>query len=220
MLKKLDSRHSSFSRSIPQSLFLLFFLVFGPHFIKAQNDTSDAQSNELRQKIAALKNDKTEKYEVRFLNIADQDIGAIDKTSYQWKDEFMLKSHEKVENNLGNRGYEKFYVSVFAYETLRDRQYALSDWMENFLEGREIRAGRMMRTYDYASPTLVLINDTEIIVLTYKCSDYTEDNYEQWKDDLLAYFEKDNTMVVEVLCGGPLEWTKNAPDPRTTRGLF
>lgn len=220
MLKKLEPLQRSSARYPFKPLGILLLSLFMLGNMMAQADSTEAQSGELKQKIAALKSDKSEKYEVKFLNIADQDVGAIDKSFYKWKDKFLLKSHEKVENNLGNRGYEKFYINVYAFETLKDRQYALSDWMENFLEGREIRAGRMMRTYDYASPTIILINDLEVILLTYQCSDYSEDNFDQWKDDLLQYFGQDNTMVIEVLCGGPLEWTKNPPDPRKTRGLF
>ena len=179
-----------------------------------------AQHEELKQKVEALKNDHSEQYELKFLNISEPDLGIIDETFPSWKDKFMLKSKEKRENNLGNRSYEKFYFNVYAYGSLKDRQYALKDWMENFLEGESIRPGRNMRSYDYATPTIILINDTEIIVANYKCSDYTEYNFEYWKDTLLKYFEQENTMVIEVLCDGPLEWTKNAPDPRETRGLF
>lgn len=177
------------------------------------------QEAELKQKIEAMKSDYSDQYEMKYLNIKSPDLGYIDNTSYGWKDQFMLKSKERVENNIGNKGYQKFYVSVYYYETLTDRQYALSDWMKDFIEGERLRPGRPVRSLTYATPTIVLINDQSIITLNYDCSDYTEDNFDQWKDDLLAYFGKDNTMVVEVLCDGPVEWTKNAPDPKT-RGLF
>ena len=178
------------------------------------------QVEELKQKVESFKTEHSEQYELKFLNIADRDLGAIDDTYPAWKDKFMLKGKEKTENNLGSKSYAKFYFSIYAYESLKDRQYALKDWMEKFLEGESIRPGRDMRTYDYATPTLILINDTEIIILNYKCSDFNEENFEEWQDKLLKYFGADNTMLIEVLCGGPLKWTKNAPDPRETRGLF
>ena len=182
--------------------------------------TGLSQAEELKQKVEAFKNEHAEQYELKFLNISDRDLGVIDETFPAWKDKFMFKGLEKAENNLGSKSYPKFYFNIYAYETLKDRQYALKDWMENFLEGEAIRPGREMRTYDYATPTLILINDTEIIILNYKCSDFTEDNFEYWQDELLKYFGAKNTMLIEVLCGGPLKWTKNAPDPRATRGLF
>ncbi|MDZ7848595.1 MAG: hypothetical protein U5L96_18690 [Owenweeksia sp.] len=178
------------------------------------------QNEELKQITEAFKKEHSEQYDLKFLNISKPDLGIIDETFPSLKDKFMLKSKEKMENNLGHRGYQKFYFNVYGYASLKDRQYALKDWMEDFLEGQSIRPGRQMRSYDYASPTIILINDSSIITINYQCSDYTEDNFEYWQDELLKYYGHDNTMVIEVLCGGPLEWTKNAPDPRETRGLF
>lgn len=213
MLKKLEQlRNPLLAKYYRRSTFFLMSLIF--------SFGASAQNDELKQKVEALKTDKANEYELKFLNIADPDLGYIDNTSYEWKDKFMLKGKKKVEDNLGNRGYPKFYVNVYSYASLTDRQYALSDWMEEFLEGESIRPGRKMRSYDYATPTIILINDNEIVTLNYKCSDYTRDNFDAWKDEMLTYFGQDNTMVIEVLCDGPLEWTKNAPDPRETRGLF
>lgn len=195
---------------------LLLFTLTG----HTQSDTVLSPIEELKQMVETFKTEHSEQYEIKFLNIADRDLGIIDDTYPAWKDKFMLKGKEKSENNLGSKSYAKFYLNIYAYESLKDRQYALKDWMEKFLEGESIRPGRDMRTYDYATPTHIMINDTEIIILNYKCSDFTEDNFEYWQDELLKYFGAENTMVIEVLCGGPLKWTKNAPDPRETRGLF
>ena len=197
-----------------KSLFpiLLFFHLFNPVI-------SNGQTEELKQKLTAFVADHDANYEKKYLNIADREIGSIDETSYSWKDEFMLKSRGKAENNLGNNSYQKFYFSFYAYETVTDRQYALKDWMANFIEGKSIRAGRPMRKYEYATPTLILINDKEIMVCNYKCSDFSEDNFKYWRKTLLKYFGEDNTMVIEIECNGPLEWTKNAPDPRNRREM-
>lgn len=184
------------------------------------NSTGTAQVEDLQSRVDSFKKVHSEAYELKYLNIAERDLGVIDDTYPAWKDKFMLKGKEKSLNNLGSKSYPKFYFNIYAYETLKDRQYALKDWMEKFLEGESIRPGREMRTYDYASPTIILINDTEIIIANYKCSDFSEDNFEFWLDELEKYFGADNTMVIEVLCGGPLKWTENPPDPRTTRGLF
>lgn len=195
-----------------QKLFLpLCLLVF--------STSVSAQEAELKQKIEAMKSDFSENFELKYLNINSPDLGYIDDTRYAWKDQFMLKSKEKTENNIGNRGYSKFYISVYYYETFTDRQYALSDWMKDFIEGESIRPGRPVRKLPYATPTIILINPQNIVTFNYKCSDYTYENFDKWKDDLLALFGNDDTMVIEVLCDGPVEWTKNAPDPRT-RGLF
>lgn len=179
---------------------------------------SYAQSEELKQKISAFKSD-LEGYEMKYLNIGDRELGSIYETGFDWKDEFMLKALEKQQNNLGSNGYPKFYFSIFSYETIDDRKYALKDWMESFIEGSTLRAGRDIRTLQYATPTIILINDLEIITCNYKCKDYSEDNFDTWKDMLLKYFGADNTMVLEVMCDGPVEWTKNVPDPKDRRNM-
>ncbi len=192
---------------------LLFLLLSSSPILQAQNE-------ELRQKLSAFVADHEADYEKKYLNIDDRSIGSIDDSEYAWKDEFMLKSKEKLENNIGNTGYQKFYFSFFAYETLLDRQYALKDWMGNFIEGEAIRPGRPIRKYQYGTPSIVLINDNEIMVCNYRCSDWSEENFKYWKKTLLTYFGQPNTMVIELLCDGPLEWTKNAPDPKERRRLF
>lgn len=213
MKKKLDPLRSVVLRIAYMPVFILLLILCHPVYLRAQNA-------EMKQTISALKTDLGDKYDLKYLNIADRNLGSIDKTDYAWKDEFMLKSKEKEENNLGNHSYQKFYFSIFGYETLEDRQYALADWMKDFIEGETLKAGRDMRTFDYATPTLILINNTEIIICNYKCSDYSEDNFDYWKKKMLQYFEEDNTMVIEILCNGPLKWTKNAPDPKQRRKLF
>lgn len=211
-MQKKNESHKSFLiiNALTLVIALCFSLISSP---------IQAQQEELKQKVEALKTDHEENYELKFLNISSPNLGMIDDSFPAWKDRFMLQSREKRENNLGRKAYDKFYINIYAYETLKDRQYALKDWLEDFIEGESVRPGREMRTYQYATPTIILINDTEIIVLNYKCSSYTYENFKDWRERLLKYFGQDNTMVIEIECDGPLKWTKNAPDPRT-RGLF
>jgi hypothetical protein len=191
----------------------LFFAVLSSSCLQAQ-------SEELKQKLSAFADDHAEAYEKKYLNIADREIGSIDETGYDWKDKFMLKSKEKAMNSLGNESRQKFYFAFYSYETLEDRQYGLKDWMGNFIEGKSLRPGRKVRTYEYATPTIILINDTEIMICNYKCSDFSEDNFKYWKKTMLTYFGEENTMVIELECDGPLEWTKNAPDPKSRKRLL
>lgn len=213
MLKKLELNFR------PQSLLNgiaacgLFILTIIPTIIFAQD-------GEMKQKISAFKSDQNDKYDMKYLNIADRNLGSIDDTDPAWKDQFLLKAKERQEDAIGNNSYFKFYFSIYGYEDIDDRQYALKDWMENFIEGKSIRAGRDVRTYEYAKPTLILINDKEIIICNFDCSDYTEAIFKDWKKQLLTYFGHDNTMVIELMCDGPLEWTKNAPDPKSKKKMF
>jgi len=40
------------------------------------------------------------------------------------------------------------------------------------------------------------------------------DEFRQWRSDMLGVFGGPNSMVIEIGCDGPIEWTKNAPDPK------
>jgi hypothetical protein len=213
MLKKLESP------SAPQS-FRHTFAAFCFALLCAAPFYGVAQDGEMKQKISAFKSDQNDKYDMKYLNIADRNLGSIDDTDPAWKDQFLLKAKERQKDNIGNNSYFKFYFSIYGYEDIDDRQYALKDWMENFIEGRSIRAGRDVRTYEYAKPTIILINDKEIIICNFDCSDYTEDIFKDWKKQLLTFFGQDNTIVIELMCDGPLEWTKNAPDPKSKQKMF
>ena len=192
------------------STILLFSLSLSPKM-------GFSQTEELKQKLSAFASDHEADYEKKYLNIADRELGSIDDSDYEWKDKFMLKSNEKKESDLGRKSYHKFYFSFYAYETFEDRQYALKDWMSDFIEGQSIRAGRTVKKYEYATPTIILINKTEIMICNYNCSIYSEENFKYWRKTLLKYFQTDDTMVIEIGCEGPLEWTKNAPDPKNRK---
>jgi hypothetical protein len=34
------------------------------------------------------------------------------------------------------------------------------------------------------------------------------------RKEMLTYFGSPESMIIEVGCDGPLEWTKNPPDPK------
>ncbi len=213
MLKKLESNFRPLSLLNGIAACGLFVLTVMPSIIFAQD-------GEMKQKISAFKSDQNDKYDMKYLNIADRNLGSIDDTDPAWKDQFLLKAKERQKDAIGNNSYFKFYFSIYGYEDIDDRQYALKDWMADFIEGKSIRAGRDVRTYEYAKPTIILINDKEIIICNFDCSDYTEEIFKDWKKQLLTYFGHDNTMVIELMCDGPLEWTKNAPDPKSKQKMF
>lgn len=192
------------------SLFILITSLF-----IASN--SFGQTEELKQKLAAFATDHEENYVKKYLNIADREVGDIDNTDYDWKEKFMLKKKEKAENSLGRSSYHKFYFSFYSYETFEDRQYALQDWMKNFMEGKSIKAGKNVKKFEYATPTIIIITKTEIMICNYKCSEYSEENYKYWKKTMLQYFGDASTMVIEIQCEGPLEWTKNKPDSKNRK---
>lgn len=78
-----------------------------------------------------------------------------------------------------------------------------------------------MRSLRYAVPTIILINPQSIVVCSFDCKYYTEEHFEHWKEVVWNNFaaDEDRSMMIEILCDGPVEWTENAPDPKV-RGLF
>ncbi len=194
---------------------LIFCLFLGlSSFSSAQ-----AQKDTLKIQIESFVNELNGQYEKEYLNIANRDLGGIDDTEYEYREEFMLEAKEKKEDQLGSRKRFRYFFKIYKYQNLKDRQYALQYWLDNFIENETLRPGRDKRSLRYATPTIILINPTNIVVCNFDCRYYDYDEFDVWKDRLLNHFETNETMVIEVLCDGPVEWTKRAPDPKT-RGLF
>lgn len=216
MLDKLTLEKKRFFARFP--LFIFFFALFS---LPKQLHSQDLNSTDsLKIAIKSFIEDQSQDYRKKHLNLRKRDIGNLESEPFDFKDYFMLESKEEFENNLGYTTEREIYFMFYSYESETDRQYALKYWMQDFIEGKTIRAGRPVRSYAYAKPTIILINDKNIIVCNYECKYFDEDNYDYWKDELMEHFgDKYKTMVIEIECEGPLEWTRNAPDPKN-RGLF
>jgi hypothetical protein len=178
-----------------------------------------SHQDSLTKQIAQFENSLANNFKKEFLNIAQRDLGGISETDYAWKEAFLMEAKDKKEDNLGSRKRFKYYFTIYGYQTVKDRQYALKYWLDNFIERETLRPGRDKRTLRYATPAIILINPKSIVVCNYDCRYYFYDDFDQWKERLLEQFESDQTMVIEVLCDGPVKWTKRAPDPKS-RGLF
>ena len=195
----------------------LFFLGFAGLSIPAAGQMSYQDS--LQERMQTFIESQQDSFEMQEFNLPQRDLGGIDETDFSWQERFRFKSENRVPNNFGGKGRTKIYFHIFGYESLRDRQYALQYWMDNFIEDGRVRAGRTTRSLEGAEPTIILINDRAIITLNMDCKYYFRDSYERWQEQLREHFEQEGTMVLELFCDGPLEWTHNAPDPKT-RGLF
>ncbi|TNE27791.1 MAG: hypothetical protein EP346_11190 [Bacteroidetes bacterium] len=175
------------------------------------------QHEELAQKCSAFVADHDSLYEKKYLNISNPPIGDIDDTDYEFAERFMLESRDRVKSNIDNNIYAKYYVNVYGYADEYDRDWALKHWFSNFIEGESIRPGRDKRSYDYAHPTIIIINNKDVAILHYECQLYDRDSFQNWREKMLSYFGDVNSIVIEVQCDGPLKWTKNPPDPRDRR---
>ena len=179
----------------------------------------EALSDSLQEQLQPYLDSLRENYQVKDLNLAPRRLGGIDQTQFSGHYHFMLKARKKTRNKLGQMRREKRHHLLFEYATERDRQYALQFWMDDFIEQARVRRGRRTRKIEGAKPTLILINPRSIIIGTQDCKFYQREAFEEWKESLLKAFGQPATMVIEIACDGPLEWTRNAPDPRS-RGLF
>ena len=74
--------------------------------------------------------------------------------------------------------------------------------------------GRDYRSVDHVNPAVIIIEKNYISILTMSCYATDVQELRQWRSDMLGVFGGPNSMVIEIGCDGPIEWTKNAPDPK------
>jgi hypothetical protein len=174
-----------------------------------------AQSNgEFKQRITGFVASADSVYERKDLNLTAQNIGIINEQEHDWTSSFMLKSKAKEINNIGNKVYSKYYFSFFTYPDVTERDYAVKFWLQSFIDGVAIRPGRDMRTYPDAQPTIIVINETSIAILTYSCKFGTDESFNDWRKTMLTWFGNPASTIIEVGCEGPFDWTKNRPDSK------
>lgn len=185
--------------------FLMLMIVAAP---------SIAQHEELKQHIAAFVEAKAANYEKKTLNVSEPKLGELPNTNFEFHDFFVLRANEKSVNSLGNTKKMKLNCSFYAYESQEECDYALSFWFKNFIGGQRLTPGRPLRTFKDAQPTVIVINPTNICIISFDCYSYDLDLYRELRKDMLSFFGNDQSMVIEIKCDGPLDWTKNSPDAK------
>lgn len=173
-----------------------------------------AQAEDLKQREKLLIEEKSEEYDLKEINIKEPDYGVLIDTEHIYHRHFMLKGKKKVENSLGNKVKPKIHVSTFAYEDEEEFMYALKFWFKEFIGGERVTPGRDYRKKDHVSPTIIVMDNNTITIVTFSCYTTEIEDLRKWRKDLLTIFGSPKAMIVEIGCGGPLEWTKNAPDPK------
>lgn len=187
---------------------VIFALFLIPFLLNAQSN------EELKQRVNAFVADADTGFTKKVLNLSGQDIGSIDETDFEWSEYFMLKSKTKRVNSIGNKVYPKYYFSFFTYYDKDERDYGMKIWLKDFIEHASIRAGRDMRTFAESQPTIIVINETNVSILTYQCVLEDYDEFKMWRKTMLKWFGSPASVMIEINCGGPLKWTKNPPDPK------
>jgi len=173
-----------------------------------------AQHEELKQNIEAFVTAKSERFEKKYLNEKAPQYGELNTTNHNFFDFFVLKALEKSTNSLGNNVKLKYDCSFYAYENATERDYAVSFWFKNFIEGIRITPGRELRTFKGAQPTIIIINADHICIISLSCFDSDPDLFYELRKDFFSFFGNEESMVIEINCSGPLRWTKNPPDPK------
>lgn len=176
--------------------------------------TVKAQHEELKQQIDAFVTSKSVAFEKKYLNVTEPDFGELANTNFEFHDYFELKAKERTENSLGNNVKLRLNCAFYAFENETERNYALSYWFKNFLEGKRITPGREVRTYKGTTPTIIIINGDNICIINLSCYDADPDLLRELRKEFLKYFGTPESMVLEIDCDGPLKWTKNPPDPK------
>lgn len=172
-----------------------------------------AQSEELKQRTNLFLNELSDRFENKSLNAKEPSYGALNNSDFSFHQYIQIKQIEKEVNSIGNKVRPKYDLSTFHFENPEELKYALVAWFKDFF-GEKITVGRTYRTFDHAVPTIVVIESDYIAILTLSC--YSVDDYEfrEWRKDMVEVFGSPESIVIELGCDGPLEWTKNAPDPK------
>lgn len=173
--------------------------------------SNKTEDEELKAKIENFIKSQSGNYELKTLNIDVPDIGSIDETEFDWQEEYLFKSKEKVYSEFLERDiYQKIYMSVFKFEDEKQKQFAFDAWLKCFIGCEKIRETRDYKRFEGAIPMYAAINSDYIIVLSMKCSS----DAEGWKDFKKAFYDEFinyKTQALDADCEGPIKW-KNKPD--------
>jgi hypothetical protein len=173
-----------------------------------------AQVEELNQRVSLFLQEVEKDFKVKSLNGSEPDYGTLGQTEFIDHQYYQLKQKQKELNELGNSVKPVYDLSTFVYENEEERTYALKFWFKEFIGGKRITPGRDMRTLEHARPAIIVIEKNHIVILTLSCYATDIEEFRKWRSDMLGVFGSPESMIVEIGCDGPVEWTKNAPDPK------
>ena len=184
-----------------------FLVAFMPFMLLAQTE-------EVKQRTALFLQEQSAKFKIKELNGSEPNYGVLSETQFIFHQYYQLKQLEKEVNELGNSVRPKHDLSTFVYEDEEELKYALKFWFKEFIGNKRITPGRDYRTVDHVDPAIVIIDGTSVSILTLSCYATDIDEFREWRSAMLGVFGSPNAMVIEIGCNGPIEWTKNAPDPK------
>lgn len=172
------------------------------------------QVEELNQRTQLFISEVGDRYKVKSINGNEPEYGVLPETEFIQHQYYQLKQIKKELNELGNKVRPTYHLSTFAYENDEELLYALKFWFKSFIGDKRITPGRDYRRVDHVVPAIIIVEKNYITILTMSCYATDIEEFRQWRSDMLGVFGGPNSMVVEIGCEGPIEWTKNAPDPK------
>ncbi len=172
------------------------------------------QVEELNQRTQLFISEVEDRFKVKSINGSEPDYGVLPETEFVQHEYYQLKQLEKEVNELGNKVKPTYHLSTFAYEDEDEILYALKFWFKTFIGDNRVTPGRDYRSVDHVDPAIIIIEKNYISILTMSCYATDIEEFRQWRSDMLGVFGGPNSMVIEIGCDGPIEWTKNAPDPK------
>jgi len=175
---------------------------------------SVAQTEELGQRTELFLAEQGSKFKIKELGGSEPNYGVLDQTNFIEHQYYQLKQIDKEVNELGNNVRPKYDLSTFAYENEEELKYALKFWFKEFIGNKRITPGRDYRTVDHIQPGIIVIDKNYIAILTLSCYATDINEFREWRSNMLGVFGSPNAMIIELGCDGPIEWTKNAPDPK------
>jgi len=183
-------------------------------FITFSSLQLSAQVEELNQRTQLFLSEVKGRFKAKSINGNEPDYSVLPETDFIQHEYYQLKQIEKEVNELGNKVRPIYHLSTFAYEDDEELLYALKFWFKNFIGDKRVMPGRDYRRVDHVVPTIIIIEKNYISILTMSCYATDIEEFRQWRSDMLGVFGGPNSMVIEIGCDGPIEWTKNAPDPK------
>ena len=172
-----------------------------------------AQSEDLTSRLTSFEAEISEQFKKIEYNVVEPEWGALNNSEPDHHTYFQWKSRKKRRDNLERKNYHKIDFAVYEWNDPEDGTWALKSWMDEFMEGRKLRPGREVRAYEYAQPSVVIMDTNYVVIAQMRCADYFEEEFDDWVKLLEKHFGHSKAMTLELYCGGPLKWTKNAPDP-------
>jgi hypothetical protein len=194
---------------------LLFLLGF---FAVSTAQISGQTWEELAQNSSAFQNDLGANFTGKNLNINTLRLGGLVREEAANSAQIELIEKSKRTNNLNNKVKFSVTLTVLYYNSLDDRDWAVKNWLKAFMGETAVRPGRNTKSVPGAPPGIVVINEQSIVLLTFPCAQYDAQAFREWRSKMVQYFATEPSVVLELDgCEGPLNWTKNAPDPTDRR---